>query len=320
VLLFPDGDDPDSYSKKVTNDEFKAFIKSNSKDFVLFKTQLLYEETKGDPIKLSNIIKDVVESLALIPHTLDRVAYIKECSKIIGGTDSTRTEQIIIIEINKAIRKKGNKNNTNISNFPLDEAPPEDQFVEDGQIKDIVLDNEEKDLLQLMMQYGNVLVDVEAEDTDNVQQSFQLTVCEFIIFELWRDQLQFINPIYQMVLDECQHYLEQEVIPTTHTFLNHQNPVISQFALNIASLTDVVSPGWEKFGIDVPLEIHSLKKGIEHRLFSLKDKRLNSIIISAKENLKTADPFENQDVFKNLIQLESQKKRVNKILGRTIIK
>ena len=315
VLLFPDGDDPDSYSKKVTNDAFKEFIKLNSKDFIAFKTSLLYKEAEHDPIKRAELIKDIVESIAVIPDAINRSVYVKECSKIMDIS-----EQILQIEINKLIRKKGNKGNLPTSNNPINEAPPEEYAIEEEKPKDVILDNDEKELLSMMMQYGNVLVDVEAEDTDNVQQSFQLTVCEFIIFELWRDQLQFINPIYQMVLDECQHYLEQEVIPTTHTFLNHQNPVISQFALNIASLTDVVSPGWEKFGIDVPLEIHSLKKGIEHRLFSLKDKRLNSIIVSAKENLKTADPFENQDVFKNLIQLESQKKRVNKILGRTIIK
>jgi DNA primase len=60
VLLFPDGDDPDSYSKKVTNDEFKAFIKSNSKDFIAFKTSLLYQEAENDPIKRAELIKDIV--------------------------------------------------------------------------------------------------------------------------------------------------------------------------------------------------------------------------------------------------------------------
>ena len=315
VLLFPDGDDPDSYSKKVTNDEFKEFIKVNSKDFISFKTSLLYKEAENDPIKRAELIKDIVESIAVIPDAINRSVYVKECSKIMDIG-----EQILQIEINKIIRKKGNKNNTPSPNYPENEAPPEDYIAQEEQIKDVVLDNEEKELLSMMMQYGNVLIEIDAEDSDSIQQSFQLTVCEFIIFELWRDNLQFINPMYQLVLDECQHYLEQENIPTTQTFLNHQNPVISQFALNIASFSDVVSPGWGKFGVDVPMEINSLKKGIEHRLFSLKDRRLNTIIFSAKENLKTADPFENEDVFKYLMQLEIQKKRVNKILGRTIIK
>lgn len=170
------------------------------------------------------------------------------------------------------------------------------------------------------MQYGNVVIDVEAEDSDSVQKSIPLSVCEFIIFELWRDNLQFINPLYQSVLDECQHYLEKGNIPSVQTFLNHENPIISNFALTIASFSEVVSPGWEKFGVDVPLEIHALKKGIDHRLFSLKARRLNSIILSTKEQLKTLDPFENTDVFETIKKLETQKMRVNKILGITVIK
>ncbi|MFO0321002.1 MAG: DNA primase [Bacteroidota bacterium] len=316
VLLFPDGDDPDSYSKKVTNDDFKSFIKKNSKDFISFKTSLLYKDVENDPIKRSELIKEIVESIAVIPDAINRSVYVKECSKLMDIN-----EQILHIEINKLIRKKGNKSYTTVANNTAQEAPSENYLLELEQPKDIIEDNDEKELLSMMMRFGNVLINVEAEDSDHIQQSFQLSVCEFIVFELWRDHLQFINPIYQLILDECQHSLEQEIIPSTQTFLNHQNPVISQFALEIASFSDVVSPGWEKFGVDVPQEIHALKKGIEHRLFSLKDRRLNTMIISEKENLKTkTDPFEAEDIFKNLIQLETQKKRVNKILGRTIIK
>jgi DNA primase len=314
VLLFPDGDDPDSYSKKVTNDEFKAFIKSNSKDFIAFKTSLLYQEAENDPIKRAELIKDIVESIAVIPDAINRSVYVKECSKIMDIG-----EQILHIAINKIIRKKGTKNQVPSSNYPLDETYTEDVQIEE-EPKDVVLDNEEKDLLQLMMQYGNVVIDVEAEDSDSVQKSIPLSVCEFIIFELWRDNLQFINPLYQSVLDECQHYLEQGNIPSVQTFLNHENPVISNFALTIASFSEVVSPGWEKFGVDVPLEIHALKKGIDHRLFSLKARRLNSILLSTKEQLKTSDPFENTDVFETIKKLETQKMRVNKILGITVIK
>jgi DNA primase len=314
VLLFPDGDDPDSYSKKVTNDEFKAFIKSNSKDFIAFKTSLLYQEAENDPIKRAELIKDIVESIAVIPDAINRSVYVKECSKIMDIG-----EQILHIAINKIIRKKGTKNQAPSSNYPLDETYTEDVQIEE-EPKDVVLDNEEKDLLQLMMQYGNVVIDVEAEDSDSVQKSIPLSVCEFIIFELWRDNLQFINPLYQSVLDECQHYLEKGNIPSVQTFLNHENPIISNFALTIASFSEVVSPGWEKFGVDVPLEIHALKKGIDHRLFSLKARRLNSIILSTKEQLKTVDPFENTDVFETIKKLETQKMRVNKILGITVIK
>lgn len=320
VLLFPDGDDPDSYSKKVTNEEFKEFIKNNSKDFISFKTSLLYKEVENDPIRRAELIKDIVESISVIPDAINRSVYVKECSRIMDIS-----EQILQIEINKLIRKKAGKQTTKDAGHPQEnygghEAPPEELFEEQTATPDPVLDHEEKELLRMMMQYGNVLVDVEAEDTDKVSQSFQLTVCEFVIFELWRDDLQFINPVYQMVLDEFQHELESGNIPTMQTFTHHSNPAVSQVAIDFASFAETVSPQWEKFGVAVPKEIHAIKKGIEHQLFSLKEKRLNQIIKDARELTKTADPFENENVYRFLISLENQKKRVNKILGRTIIR
>ena len=323
VLLFPDGDDPDSYSKKVTNEEFKEFIKSNSKDFISFKTSLLYKEAENDPIKRAELIKDIVESIAVIPDAINRSVYVKECSKLMDIG-----EQILQIEINKLIRKKAGKQvpgkSSDSSQSYSDEvaktqALPEDYLNEEIP-KDLILDHEEKELLRMMMQFGNVLVDVEAEDTDNTEQSFQLTVCEFVIFELWRDNIQFLNPIYQMVLEEFHHELEGGNIPTMQLFTHHQNPAVSQVAIDIASFSETVSYKWEKFGVIVPQEIHSIKKGVEHQLFSLKEKRLNSILKDAKELIKTADPFENQNVFEFVILLENQKRRVNKILGRTVIR
>ena len=321
VLLFPDGDDPDSYSKKVTNEAFKEFIKHNSKDFISFKTSLLYKDVENDPIKRAELIKDIVESIAVIPDAINRSVYVKECSKIMDIN-----EQILQIEINKLIRKKTGKhlskdNSNNTSNFSnaYNEAPPEEYFEEEKAI-DVILDHEEKELLRMMMQYGNVLVDLEAEDTDSKEINIQLTVCEFVIFELWRDQIQFINPLYQLVLDEFQYELEKGIIPVLQTFTHHQNPAISRVAIDVASFSDVVSPKWEALGVVIPKEIHAIKRGVEHQLFSLKEKRLSTIITSTKELLKTADPFENEEVFRFLISLENQKKRVNKILGRTVVK
>lgn len=330
VLLFPDGDDPDSYSKKVTNEEFKDFIKSNSKDFISFKTSLLYEEVKNDPIRRAELIKDIVESISVIPDAINRSVYVKECSRIMDIS-----EQILQVEINKLIRKKAGKQAGSISNtkqqtgsnapnsnepYPDDLALIPEEYLDKEEPKDMILDGEERELLRMMMQYGNVLVEVEAEDTDNVQQSFQLTVCEFVIFEMWRDELQFLNPVYQMVMEEFHHELEKGEIPTMHTFINHPNPAVAQVAIDFASFSETASAGWEKFGVAVPSEIYAIKKGIEHQLFSMKEKRLAIILKDAKELLKVADPFENQNVFEFVIMLEHQKKRVNKILGRTVIR
>lgn len=325
VLLFPDGDDPDSYSKKVTNEEFKEFIKNNSKDFISFKTSLLYKEVEHDPIKRSELIKDIVESISVIPDAINRSVYVKECSRIMDIS-----EQILQVEINKLIRKKTGKasqiNKTFDSpqgdkgqgNYP-DEMPIE-AYLEEEKAVDPILDHEERELLRMMMQYGNVLIDLDIEDSDQVKQSFQLTVCELVIFELWRDKLTFSNPVYQMVLDEFHHELENGNIPILQTFTHHANPAISQLAVDFASFSEVASPGWSKFGVAVPEEIYKIKKGVYERLFSLKEKRLYEIIVETKKMLPDADLYENYDIHRSIIKFEEQKKRVNKILGRIIIR
>ncbi len=326
VLLFPDGDDPDSYSKKVTNEDFKEFIKRNGKDFISFKTNLLYKEVENDPIKRAELIKDIVESISVIPDAINRSVYVKECSRIMDIS-----EQILQIEINKIIRKKTGKqaeqdkkrNESDVTQQQFDPnyVPSDDEFfAEEKSADDIILDHEEKELLRMMMHYGNVLVDIEAEDADQIKQPFQLTVCEFVMFEIWRDNIQFINPIHQLVLDEFQHQLEEENIPDFQYFIHHANPAIAQVAIDFASFSDTVSPKWEKLGVEIPKEIHLIKKGVEHQLYSLKDKRLSQFIKDAKELTRNADPFENENVFTFVMQLEQQKKRVNKLLGRTIIR
>ena len=80
VVLFPEGDDPDSYSKKVSNEELKEYIENNSKDFLIFKTEILLGESKGDPIIKSKLIHDIIDSIALIPDEITRSLYIRECA------------------------------------------------------------------------------------------------------------------------------------------------------------------------------------------------------------------------------------------------
>src|ERR1035437_8623156 len=104
AVLFPEGDDPDSYSRKHSESETKIFIKTNTTDFIRFKTQLLFSETDNDPIKKAALIQQIVESIALIPNSITRTVFIQECSKIMK-----MDEQALITELNKALRKRYSK-------------------------------------------------------------------------------------------------------------------------------------------------------------------------------------------------------------------
>src|SRR5512140_603268 len=101
IVLLPNNEDPDSYSKKVSNEEFTKFLKENETDFIRFKTQLLLEEASNDPVKRADLIRDVVKSIAVIPETITRTVYIKECSTVLEVS-----EPILYHEVNKLRHQK----------------------------------------------------------------------------------------------------------------------------------------------------------------------------------------------------------------------
>ncbi|UPT68103.1 MAG: toprim domain-containing protein [Sphingobacteriales bacterium JAD_PAG50586_3] len=96
VVLFPDGDDPDSYAKKVSIDELKEYIGKSAKDFVSFKTSLLIDEVGNDPIKRAALVKDLAHTISIVPEGIQRQFYIKECSRLTGID-----EQTLLREVNK---------------------------------------------------------------------------------------------------------------------------------------------------------------------------------------------------------------------------
>ena len=104
VVLFPEGEDPDSYAKNHTTEELKEYISKNAEDFIRFKTSVLIDEVGDDPIKRADLIKDIVASIAVIPDQIKRSVYTKECSTLLDIS-----EQALINETNKILRQSFSK-------------------------------------------------------------------------------------------------------------------------------------------------------------------------------------------------------------------
>ncbi len=316
VLMFPDNDDPDSFSKKVTAEEFKIYLENNTQDFLAYKTRSLFNETKNDPIKKAGVIKDIVQSISLIPDAIIRSVYIKECSNIMEID-----ENVLQLEVNKLRRKINSKSDfkketESISNEVEDLLLTKEEKVP----ATFGTDNEEKELLRLILNYGNVVLEIDAENNEAEAQVFEITVCEYVLFELMRDNILFQNPIYQMVLDEYIHQLQNENLPSINFFINHPNPAISTFTVELSSLNHDLSDKWSHFGVFIEKEIFTLKKSAQHTLFSLKEKRLSSIISEKQELLKTTAGEENETMLREISRLTQLKMNVNRLLGRIIVK
>ncbi len=325
VLLFPDGDDPDSYSKKVSSEEFKGFIKNNAKDFITFKTGLLYDEAKHDPIRKAALIKEIVESVSLIPDSISRSVYIKECSRLMDIE-----EQVLNLEVNKLRRRKQEKRQ--------EAAQPEEQVVvapsgdeellkdkqaeQHEQLLHEQFEEQEKNIIRLLLLYGNHLMEVDAHDHEGEPVMYELSVAEFILFELLHDSLQLVDPVFQLVLDEFIHQMRSDVIPQQAYFIHHPNPAISQSAISIIASSHTLSENWKKrFNILVSHESDNIRKTVQHALFVYKDKRLQQQWKEKHELLKDlSDEAEVMMVLSEIKHLDTLKARVNKLLGRVVIR
>ncbi len=333
VLLFPDGEDPDSYSKKLDSVAFQTYLKENTKDFIAFKCDILINEASGDPIKLAQLIKEVIQSIALIPDTITRSVYIKTSARIFE-TD----EQIIIGEINKLRKnkyKEDQKQNYNAtgpndsdsngsSSGTIEDILNQERLAESNEAAHDDLELSEKAIIQCLLHYGDSVIEEEFEQTTETGEKemnvVELTVADYVIFELERDNLGFSNPMYKEIYEHYLHHItENHFIPKLNYFTSHTNAVVSSMSINLTLDSDKLSANWEKYGILIPEAKDNIHHIVKHNIWHFKQVHLNRLIHIIQNALNAIDN-ENElfDKMGELKSLKSLQMFINKNLGRTI--
>ena len=321
VLLFPDGEDPDSYSKRVSSEELKSFIKNNSKDFISFKTNLLMGDVQNDPIKKAGLIKEIVESIALIPEAIYRSVYVKECSRIMDVE-----EQILLNELNKIRSKKFNekRNQNSSSNLPTEEynytevAPVEEK--KENAIADA--EHQERDIIRILINYGNkqLFIDSDEKDERGVFVQIEVSVAQLIIYELQHDNIVLDNLLYNSIYNEFVLHLEKDTVPDFNYFVNHENVAICGLTIDLISSPYMLSD-WEKHSIYITKEENIIKKSLENAVYALKSRRLEMMIHEIQKRLKENPPEEELMILmQQQHSLLEAKKTFNALLGRIIVK
>ncbi|MEO6904277.1 MAG: DNA primase [Bacteroidia bacterium] len=318
VLLFPDGEDPDSYAKKVSSEELKKFISLNSKDFISFKTNLLMRETQNDPIKKAALIKDIMESIALIPEAIYRSVYIKECSRIMDVS-----EEILFNELNSIRRKKSDEKRNHSATTSIvyeGNEKSETLLVEEKKLNTLSPEHQERDIIRLLINYGtkNVLIDSEDEEGKPIQLG--VSAAYLIIHELQQDHIIFENIIYNTIYNEFIEQLEKDTVPDHTYFINHSNTDINILTVDLISSPYSLS-NWEQHSIYITKEEDILKKSLLNAVYALKSRRLEIMIHEIQKKLKE-NPLEEE--FLTLMQTHQQLhealKIFNHLLGRIVLK
>ena len=321
IVLFPDGDDPDSYASKHSARELVNFIANNAKDFVLFKTGLLMKDVSDDPIRKAQLIRDVVETIARIPDAISRSTYVKHCASLME-----MDERVLISELNK-LRRNQLRKETGMPEAEQHLLPVQQE------IQTNALDTEfqEREILRLLLNFGNEELDFAGDDEPDGDDgrapgsstTVRRKVMQFVRDELARDEIGFSNPLFVKLYDEIVAHADSRGELISNYFLAHEDPQVSSFAVEMMSPRYFLSENWDTLhGIFVPEEKMNLRDSVEKSIYHLKNKKVARMIEENQRKIKEAHSRgENIDhLIRMQMTLDAVKQEISKVLGIDILK
>lgn len=326
VLLLPDGDDPDSFARKHSADEFRKYIEEHQTDFIEFKTDLLLRGER-DPLKRSEAINSVVRSISFVTNPILRDTYLHDCSVRMGINEAT-----LINTLNNFIRSnreatasssdnsqttkpttQNSKLNIQNSPSPLQQASKVEQM-----------------LVELIVRNGDTVIynNVETEDGTTVN----LNVAQYIAYNLGVDGLKFANPLNSRILDEAVNHAGDENFCAEQFFLHHSDIEISRIATDLCmdkyQLLDeqkVARADEEKNADELRVEeenrIEALRQQTEHLLNDFRMDYLEQRLRDLKRDISLAvnDPERLQQLMEEYKTAHELRSQLARLLGNNII-
>ena len=325
VVLFPDGDDPDSYSKKVSTTELMDFIKANTQDFVSFKTSMLLADGGNDPLQKAQIIRDVVQSIALIPDQITRSVFTTEIARVFGFDES-----IVINELNKLRKNQvakeldepmiaSNPSLTDTFTEPTPQAVSASETINQHY-------KVESELIRVLLKYGPWAITTDHIDEHGVVHKVEVCVAELIYHELAKDELTIqsalFEEIYQQIVDGL-HAKPPTLYGISH-WLRHENPDIASLVAEIETQKHELSPNWLiKYNVNTNTESDKLKILVMSAIYEYKKRYVLNRI---KEIEKEFGRFHISDLTDEQILLIAEQKILEQVkmsiagkLNQTII-
>lgn len=319
IVLFPDGEDPDSYCRKLPQDDFKAYITDKAENFILFKTNLLLSDAKDDPFKRSALIKEIINTISLIHDNIEKAAYIQQCSSILNMKEEILNNELTKVLRDKYFRKKkeGRKEETSSST----QTPPDDLFLDedDGSSyitnekakKQVIEESfpdeyQERKIISLLLNYGDKQTTQTIIGESGEKEEASYLVAAYLVGEIANDNLSFDNRLYQTIFQIYKDYIfEKGGLPELSIFTNNQDSEVQKLATSLLINNYIVSDLWEKkwkIIIPDPESEEKLNLNVKESLLSFKLNKLERKIIAIEEKLKDEVEYEGQ-----LILISEQK-------------
>ena len=306
VLLLPDGDDPDSFSRKHTAAEFKAYIEEHAEDFIEFKTKLTVENV-SDPVKRSEAIGGIVKSISVVDDQLLRDEYLTQLSRRLGIKEET-----LLNSMNGMISHDREEKEKEYSREQAQEAI---QREKEGKPMAIGLHTTNEQISQLEEMLMKAIVrDGEKVMYENVATAdggtINLSVAQFIDYDLGSDGLSFSNPVYNKILQEVVAHIGEEDFKAEEYLMRHPDYEVSSVAANLAVDPYQLSKSFQMKEREGGLRQHVEHLVLDFRYFCLKEKveELKAALKNCKDDYMS--------IMQELARVDRIYKELAKKLGR----
>lgn len=302
VLLFPEGDDPDSFSRKHPQEFIENFIKNEAKDFIDFKAEILFKEAGNDPIKKAEAIRDIVKSVAFVNNALKQEVYLKEVSNKFG-----LTEQSLFNELN--VQKKIQQNQPKIQ--PKQEIQPKLEVMQELDLSISPLLILEEKLVELMLKYGDQVL----ERTDAENNLYKITVIQEILNHLSEDNYEIQTEINRKIIEEIQIGIQNNELRSGQFFLTLMDEEISGKVAD-ALVEPYETSNWEKHNIYFSTEQELVPKIVSDVMMRHKREFIVTLIQDIQKEL--AETEDNTENYRKIVRLNELRKEIDEELHRIL--
>jgi DNA primase len=353
VVLLPEGEDPDSFARSRNSFDFNLFVTDNEVDFIRFKAGLLLKDAGNDPIKRAGLIKEMMESVAVIPDNILRSVYIKECSSLLGEREQVLIGEVMKIRSRTTASRPPQQNRTTTAVTEPATAPPPHTEPEDTPSENAPRRPSSRDepspfkkyetvLLRYVIRYGERILFSIAETDGYNGNKTAVKVAEYIRSELREDDIELQTPLYRRILDEAVARCEDDDFVASRYFPAHPDLEISRLAADMmiakyqlskhfAGTQEVATPPQsnpsnakreaEQEARKQEKEREQLARWIVHDIFTLKDAYIKHEIEELNKQIREfqADEATVTALLKERMKLDEIKRLLSKELGERIV-
>lgn len=327
VLLFPEGEDPDSYSRKVSSAELKSYIDEEKRDFLRFKAGLLLKEAGENPLERSKAAREMVESIARIPDTLERNAYVQECASILKMEERVLFAELAQIRSNLVNKeeKERKREEQKQARLQVVEKDEKQQETPAGQSPTTELGRtahyeQEKAIIWLLLNHPDKRYNFDEPEPEEDEEIPDETVAEYILMELEEDELRFQNPVFAKIHEALlKQYNETGQVHDAGFFIRAEDKAV------VETVADLVTQkyhlhDWGKRKVFLPEEDYFVRNYTIQAVLRYREKRIGDLIKGIQDKVK-AGQVTGDEMFKkleSLSRLNGLRIEINQVLNRVL--